>query len=523
MTSSPLPPPNWAWARNWALAILLLSGLPYLIVFLATPDGWHYSGLLVNPYDSHSYLAKMGQGFEGNWLFHLTYTPEPHAGAFIFTFYLALGHLAAWLHLPLPVTFHLARLLAGFGLLWVAFRFITHVTPDPKEQRLAFILLLTASGLGWLGVFLGAFPIDLWVPEAFVPYSLYANPHFPMGMALMLIIFQRVIWPPPVSPVSLMGSGLAGLALAMILPFALLTAMVVLGVYLIWCYSRQRSLPWSSIWHTLAGGLGAAPVILYAAWVSITNPILAGWSAQNVTPAPDPVDLILGYGPVGLLAIGGGWFILKKRPLEPAEGFLLIWAGVTIALVYLPFDLQRRFITGLHLPLCLLAALGIRRWLESRHVKPRRQRHLTAIIIAVGAVGTLFVWSLYLINGLQAPTASFETGLLFLRDGEVETFNWLHENSQAEDVVLASPRLGAFIPARTGARAFYGHPFETVDAEARQATAEAFYRGELADVPPPVDFIIYGPSERAIGRPDVLATYPVVFATGDIEIYKVTR
>ena len=34
---------------------------------------------------------------------------------------------------------------------------------------------------------------DLWVPEAFVHYSLVANPHFPLAMALMLIIFGQVL------------------------------------------------------------------------------------------------------------------------------------------------------------------------------------------------------------------------------------------------------------------------------------------------------------------------------------------
>jgi hypothetical protein len=97
--------------------------------------------------------------------------------------------------LPLIVVFHLARLMAGLILLLTAFRFVALVTPHPHERRLAFVLLFSASGLGWLGAIFDAFPIDLWVPEAFVPYSLYANPHFPLAMALMLVILQLVAWP----------------------------------------------------------------------------------------------------------------------------------------------------------------------------------------------------------------------------------------------------------------------------------------------------------------------------------------
>jgi len=184
---------EWRWAITWVIAILILSCIPYLIAIWNTPPGWRFAGILVNPFDGQSYLAKMQQGFMGNWRFVLTFTPEPHQGSFIFTFYLALGHVARLVGLPKIIVFHLARVLAGFGLLLMAYRFIARVTPNVATRKLAFALMVTASGLGWLGAAFGAFPIDLWVPEAFVPYSIYANPHFPLGMMLMLIILEQVL------------------------------------------------------------------------------------------------------------------------------------------------------------------------------------------------------------------------------------------------------------------------------------------------------------------------------------------
>ena len=107
-----------------------------------------------------------------------------------------------------------------------------------------------------------------------------------------------------------------------------------------------------------------------------------------------------------------------------------------------------------------------------------------------------------------------------MRQEEITALTWLRENSAPDDVVLASPRLGTFVPGQTGARAFYGHPFETIDAEAKKAMAEAFYRGEIENVSPPVDFIIYGPSEQDLGRPEKLSDYPVVFTANGTSIYK---
>jgi hypothetical protein len=532
---APITPPEWRWAIRWSVIVLILSCLPYLIALLLTPAGWEFAGILVNPLDGHSYLAKIRQGMAGSWLFQLTYTPEPGAGAFIFTFYLGLGHLAAWLGLSPILIFHLARLVSGLVLLLVAFGFIAWVTPHPHERRLAFVLVMTASGLGWLGVIFGAFPIDLWIPEAFVPYSLYVNPHFPLSMALMLIILQRVaqcnpagIQPspftlPPVQP--MLVSGVAALALALTLPFALLTVWVVLAVFGLWLLASSGRVPWPYLWAALGVGLCSAPVILYDYWVSATNPILAGWSAQNVTLAPPLLDFWLGYGLVGLLAIWGGWLVVRQGQVQPEAGSWLVlwWAVAGILLVYLPFNLQRRLITGLHLPLCLLAATGLSRWLAQHRLKPARRRLLTSAIVVLGALGSLFGWTIPLLAMLQPPDQSETTALLFMRRQEVAALAWLQANAGPNDVILASPRVAMFVPGQTGRRVFYGHPFETIAAKERRALAESFYRGNLATVPAGVRYLIYGPSEQKLGQPSLLANLPLVFSEQNLSIYQSGR
>jgi hypothetical protein len=552
--SAKITPTEWRWVITWSLLILVLSGLPYFIALWATPEGWQFGGILVNPLDSHSYMAKMQQGVAGYWLFHLTYTPEPHAGALIFTFYLVLGHLAALVGAPKILIFHLARLLASLVLLLVAFRFIARIIPDPGERRLAFALLSSASGLGWLGAIFGAFPIDLWVPEAFVPYSIYANPHFPLAMTLMLIIFEQVAWPPtPQSPnlptfhsstlpllhsstppLSPLRAGLTAFLLAMILPFALLTVWAVLFVFLGWQYLSSRRLPWLHLWPALGAVLLSAPVILYQYWVSVTNPVLAGWGAQNITSAPPILDFIIGYGLVGVLALAGGGLMIWQEVQHPTyfqdqnsskTGAWLVfwWAVTTIILVYVPFDLQRRLITGLHIPLTILAAIGLKRCSAMIKLTATSQRLLAIGVVTLGVLGTLFVWSLPVIGALQSPTRSAVTALLFMRRDEIAAFDWLQNHVGMDDVILTSSRVGLFIPGQTGARSFYGHPFETIEASVKEAQVTAFYRGEITATSPAVDFIIYGPSERALGQPQILATYPVVFSAGEVTIYKVSE
>ena len=526
MTGSPqITPAEWRWAIGWSVAILLLSCLPYFIAAQAAPEGWRFAGILVNPLDGHSYLAKMELGEAGSWLFHLSYTPEPHEGVFVYTFYLALGHLAALTGLEKIWIYHLVRLLAGLGLLLMAFRFTARVLPDPQPRRVAFILMLTSAGLGWLGVIFGAFPIDLWVPEAFIPYSLYTNPHFPLVTMLMLIIFDQLLGSldkPAPSVASLLGVGLTALILTIISPFGLGIVLVVTGLFLGWLYLTNRRLPWPQIWLTLDVALWATPMLLYQYWAMTRNPAMAGWLAQNVTDAPPLVDFVLGYGLVGLLALPGIVYVMRLgREATPGQWLVVLWTVAAVALVYLPSELQRRMIHGLHLPLSILAAIGLGWSLAKSRLTAGYQRLVTLIVIILGALGTLAVWMLPLISLLQAPENSIAVPLLFLREEEVAAFEWLREQTGPDEVILASPRLGMFVPGQTGARVFYGHPFETLEAEAKRAQVEAFYEGKLETVSPAPDYIIYGPSERAIGQPERLANYSPVFSAGELVIYKV--
>jgi hypothetical protein len=516
---------SWRWVIFWATVVVLFSSLPYLIAMVLAPEGWRFAGFLINPLDGHSYLAKMAQGESGSWQFHLTYTPEAHEGSYIFVFYLLLGHLARLTGLPAILVFHGTRMVTGWLLLLVAFRFIVRITPRPVEQRLAFILLATASGLGWVGVFMNTLPIDLWVPEGFVPFSIFTNPHFPLGMALMLVIFQTV-WLNDQSRLTLstMITAAAALMLALILPFGLLTLWAVSATMLVWqMIITERRLPLAAIWLTLVAIIPAVPVIFYQYWVSTTNPVLAGWSAQNVTPAPTLLNFVLGYGLVGVLAIVGGLQIIRHRQPTTGERLLLVWAVVTVGLVYLPiFDLQRRFITGLHIPLCILAAIGILRWMNNRKLKPALRRLFVAGIVGTGLVGTLFVWAVPLVGVMQSPEESPPAARLFIRDDEQAAFDWLAVNASSDTVVLASSRVGTFIPGQTGARVFYGHPFETIEADDKEAQLEAFYRGEVSSVSPAVDLVFYGPSEGELGQP-APTDAPPVFEAGVVQIFRYIR
>ena len=70
--------------------------LPFVIAALVGGPQRVFVGFLFNPIDGATYLAKMYEGLMGQWRFTLPYTAEPGQGAYLFLFYLFLGHLARW-------------------------------------------------------------------------------------------------------------------------------------------------------------------------------------------------------------------------------------------------------------------------------------------------------------------------------------------------------------------------------------------------------------------------------------------
>ena len=104
---------------------------------------------------------------------------------------------------------------------------------------------------------------------------------------------------------------------------------------------------------------------------------------------------------------------------------------------------------------------------------------------------------------------------------------WLLDNGR-DEVVLASPRTGMFLPGQAGVRVFAGHPFETIDAETKQAQAEAFFRGELSSEEWQrlrdeyhIRYVFVGPAERALGGgADRLRELIPVFRKGEVTIFR---
>jgi hypothetical protein len=343
--------------------------------------------------------------------------------------------------------FHLARMVGAACMGLSLFHFYKITLGDDRQANLAWIFALFGSGLGWVVGLLGGFTMDFWVAEAYPFLAAYANPHFPLSIALVvhLLAISRQN-----QPASLLQAVVGSLALAILQPFGVALLIVILGFEVLAGIFRRKPILWKFI---LAVGIGG----------------LMGWMAAGLV-------------------------------------FLV-----------LPFGLQRRFLLGFFVPLAGLAVIGIQSWLSARSVNWEKacvwllvvSLPTNLLVLATGAVGIL-----------THPTQ------LYLTRGEAYAMQWIRASTAVGAIIVASPESGLLIPAHTGRRVFYGHPYETVNAEREKSDIEEALKSINAETTLAVlksrgaDYLFWGQRERDIQpiagfQPDL----PVVFSSNEVKIY----
>lgn len=506
-----------------SLVVLCLVCLPYILAARVSGTDFVFNGFLFNPFDGNTYLAKMLQGWQGHWRFTLPYTADPGEGAFLFIFYLGLGHLARILNLPNIVVFHLARFLGAALLLWTLWRYFGALFSSSRPRKFAFALAALGSGMGWLLVASGTLTSDFWVAEAYPFLTSYANPHFPISLSLLLWLLM-----PPLDralrvwQLAVIGAG--ALALSILSPFGVVVVLMVSGGDFL-RRVLQKSWSWNLFWRLFSILLLGVPVMFYDLWAVAVDPVLAGWNAQNLTPSPPLWDLLVSFLPALLLAVVGAWGVIRwrKQDLHLEAGSpedwvpFLLWVSLGLFLMYLPWGLQRRFIIGFYIPIAGLSAIGLELLAAGR---PRRYRALVAVVFILAIPTNMIV----LLAGFQATR--IHDHQVYITKGEHQALTWIANNSGFEDLVLSSPEMGLFIPAYTGRQVIYGHPFETVDADHEEKAVTEFYSGNYSEaqmqdfiIDRGVDYIFFGPRERVLGPISIPVSWEAVFQSSDVTIF----
>lgn len=504
--------PQKPFALSSALLLIALalglSCLPYLYALkLAYQTHSVFMGYLHYPDDAYVYHSWLRQAREGRWFFKNLFTTDPHTPSLFNLLFLLLGWIQRGFPLNDLLYAHLVRLLSGAIFLLLCYRLILYLLPNPSHQPLAFLTLLFSSGLGWLFPRQVPYsPIDLWQTEAITFLCIYQSFLFLFALALMVLCFLwflrseqegRLRWS--------IGAGFGGLLLAHIHPYDILHLWAVLGGYLCWSLGRRLEGGLSRFLKVLPLFSLPLPAVGYNYWLFLQEPLFRARALVPTGSAPLPF-VLLGYGL--LLPLSGWGYYLLSRSEDPRESrqsapFLGIWALMGLLLPYVPLSFQRKLIMGTHIPLALLAGVGLEATLRRWPV--RRSLALLLVVILFGATN----WR-WLVQGVKnAQENNTEPGLRpFLMRTEWQAMKWL-EKEGVGGGVLALPLTGVagYLPAVTGLPTYAGHWGETPHFAQRLRRILAFYQGELS-LEERRDFlrrirvrwVFYGPAERSLPR-----------------------
>lgn len=541
---------EWLVAAGVALAMTVVLALPYILGYLTSGPGIEFTGLIMNPEDSNSYFAKMLQGYEGHWLYTIPFTSEAHDAAFLGGFYLLLGHIARILGVGLDPAWHLSRALASMFLFLVTFAFIAEFLPKRNMRWTAYLIALLGSGLGWLlfiagqPYWLGAFPVDFKMPEAHLFFTALAFPHVAVGTALLMISFLfsylaledgKKIW------LYALIAGLSNLAIGIVYPFLIYLVALAVGITWIYWVISHRTISWRQIGILLVTFVPALPLYIYYAYIHQTNEIFRSWSDQAATISPPFPHYLVAFGPLLILALLP---LIKRRPPVISKSSLFLWFWILAAalLVYAPINPQRRFIQGLHVPLSILATVGLYQvvvpWLRDTKLfrklttLPRYSEQGLERLVVVAVIAFLSISNVYVLASVSATTTFSQPYPFFRETSEIGAVNWLRENTNREDVVFSAYHTGNYIASHSGNLVWIGHWAETVKWQEKSQIVEKFYADDAADdwrqqllESANVHYVWHGDQERQLGgfEPSQAPYLRPIYEDGDVTIYLVNK
>lgn len=448
-----------------AFIVLVLSNAYVLYGLMQPKTGLSYLGRrVINSQDTYTYVSFVEQARQGRWLFENLYNSEDHTANLLRPSYILLGKMAAVFNVPSVFMYHIGRLMFSTIFFFVAWKFLGEFFESPRRKLLAFTILLTSCGLGFiLG---GFFPdaSDLWVPESLTFLSLGEAPHFILSQALMLLSFLFILkaWKSGNKAFYIL-SGLSLVFLGFEHPFNLgvicLTVFIA-GIYF-WVTKKGPKK------REIALGLGVVAIASFFAFFAqilelYTNPALRSWAEQNYLISPIPMFFILGYGFILFFAFLGLEGYLSQR--KPNQILILSWIFSTCILLYSPIFFQRRFAEGAHIPLSILATLGVievaRRISFYTIFQAKKIAYVSAICISVGVMGLGALGNVF-IDITTLAHDNVNAYYYYLLDGEVTAMRYISDKTTGKDVILTNWFYGNILPGISGRKVFIGHKVQT--------------------------------------------------------------
>ncbi len=517
------------WFSIVAILILVFGSIPYWTAQLAQTSDLRFLGTYFDETDYAANISMMHAGEMGEWAYQMRFTSEESRPAFLRMFYILLGHVSKWFQLNVETTYHIARWVFGFVALYSIYQLCLKAFSGRKQARAAFLLTALGSGLGWLQLMLGAplepiSPIDFWLIDTYVFFSISLFPAFSFTLALMagaVTLYMDFLntgkW--KIIPVIC----LLTVASQITNPIAFAAIDLSFAGVIIFSWWKNKKVVSSQFYVLCVIAIAQIPLLAYNFIVLSKDPLWSNYTLQNQTLSPPPAYFFWGLAPFCLFAI---WGIIRAF-YEKNENIILlaIWSLTAILLAYSPVLIQRRFTIGLTIPLGILAIYGLQHLIQLTSAKypalTKREDLISFAYVLTASISTI-----YLILGSSLFMQTRPTGNFYSQDLE-NAFIWLDENAKPNEFLLGSTETGQLAAQRTKLKVYIGHEIETLYFENKKDAVEAYYTGSAAGdwvQHTPIQWVIYGPYEKNVS--EIFIPYPdleIMYENDTVKIYKVSR
>lgn len=459
-----------------SITAVLWANAGYLYGILSPISGMYFLGRrVINLADTYTYIAFIEQAKQGRWMLANQFTTEPQEPFLVRPLFVILGRIADVFAISSRDAFIFGIIALSFAFCFVLYKFLGKLFTNDWNRVFAFAVVLTSTGFGFFLNRLFPQSIDLWIPEANTFLSLGEAPHFIFSQILMLVSFLFFIKGIEEKYVKnfLISAG-ALFLLVFEHPFNIFVTFTVLGIITI-VFERRRMVSQKMVSWIILVFLIQIGGVLYHLQGTVTNQVLGQWYQANSLPSPSPLNFLIGYGLLIPFAILGVEKFLSRQTMYRL--LIVIWVLVTFVLLYSPLSFQRRVSEGLHIPLSILASVGILtmgNFIGKFVVEQARKKVIvgfSVIMLVVMSVGSL--WASFQ-DILVIRSDTINQYVYHIRNGEKQAMDILSKNTTLDDVIFANATYGNLIPGITGRKTYVGHGVQTHDLAGKINEANSF-------------------------------------------------
>lgn len=499
--------------------------------------------------DYNSYLSKILQGIQGNWLVYERLTSEPHHPSLLQIFYLLLGKIGGLFTNNPVIVYLISRLVFGFLRLYTGWLFISLCFKKKLYRLFAFILFAFSAGFPWLKTINEKTVIDLYLSgwsHLETMRKLTFIPHWLAGhtlISLSLYLYLKNI--PKISFSKALLIGILGLILGLTLPSGLFLLYLILSFYLIFkilttTLLKQKPL----LLKTFLIFLTSLPSLLYIKYITTQPP----WHSLVIDDARNRFDFpfllyFKALGPTFYLGLAAVPIVIcssfRKKinpPLLIASFYLLSLLSSLYFIDLFIHTNHGRFVQlNITLPLAVLTVFTL--------------KTLSKIFPKYKSLTFPSLFILILIPSFVSNYVSIKKQIQFIKDRQSASipdiptlphviyptsqwFNaitWFKNNTSVADRVFSGETAGSYIPAYSGNHVFYGHGSQTYQYDQKTKIVIDFYKGSLTKnqiknlfKKHQIKYVFYGPQEKGWGS--AVENYNFlqpVYNTPTTTIYKV--